>query len=71
LSLEARARPPRRAPLVCVRLRISKVKLEECPCAATGHLLDLGGPGEFAAATEEQRARIAASAKDLGIKATQ
>jgi hypothetical protein len=52
-------------------LRISKVKLEECPCAATGHLLDLGGPGEFAAATEEQRARIAASAKDLGIKATQ
>jgi len=52
-------------------LRISKVKLEECPCAATGQLLNLGRPGEFAAATEEHRARIAASARDLGIKATQ
>ena len=39
--------------------------------AATGQVLNLGGPAEFAAATEEQRARIAASAKDLGIKATQ
>jgi tripartite-type tricarboxylate transporter receptor subunit TctC len=39
--------------------------------AATGQLLNLGGPAEFAAATEEQRARIAAAAKDLGIKATQ
>ena len=39
--------------------------------AATGQVLNLGGPAEFAAATEEQRARIAAAAKDLGIKATQ
>ena len=39
--------------------------------AATGQLLNLGRPAEFAAASEEQRAGIAASAKDLGIKATQ
>jgi hypothetical protein len=32
---------------------------------------NLGGAAEFAAAAGEQRARIAASAKDLGIKATQ
>jgi tripartite-type tricarboxylate transporter receptor subunit TctC len=38
---------------------------------ATGQLPNVGGPAEFAAATEEQRAKIAAIAKDLGIKATQ
>jgi tripartite-type tricarboxylate transporter receptor subunit TctC len=38
---------------------------------ATGQVLNLGGPAEFAAATEEQRAKLAAVAKDLGIKATQ
>jgi hypothetical protein len=63
LSLDAGRGPPRRFPFVGVRLRISNVKLEAC--------LNLGGPAEFAAATEEQRARIAAAAKDLGIKATQ
>ena len=39
--------------------------------SATGQLPNVGGPAEFAAATEEQRAKIAAIAKDLGIKATQ
>jgi tripartite-type tricarboxylate transporter receptor subunit TctC len=37
----------------------------------TGQLLNIGGPAEFAAAVEEQRAKLAAVAKDLGIKATQ
>jgi tripartite-type tricarboxylate transporter receptor subunit TctC len=37
----------------------------------TGQMVNLGGPVEFAAATEHQRARIAAIAKDLGIKAGQ
>ena len=39
--------------------------------STTGQILNVGGPAEFAAATEEQRAKIAAIAKDLGIKATQ
>jgi tripartite-type tricarboxylate transporter receptor subunit TctC len=37
----------------------------------TGQMVNLGGPVEFAAATEQQRARIAEIAKDLGIKAGQ
>jgi tripartite-type tricarboxylate transporter receptor subunit TctC len=37
----------------------------------TGQILNLGGPAEFAAAIEEQRARLAAIAKDLGIKPSQ
>jgi tripartite-type tricarboxylate transporter receptor subunit TctC len=43
----------------------------EARLTATGQVLNLGGPGEFAAATEEQRAKLAAVAKELGIKATQ
>jgi tripartite-type tricarboxylate transporter receptor subunit TctC len=43
----------------------------EARLTATGQVLNLGGPAEFAAATEEQRAKLAAVAKDLGIKATQ
>jgi glutathione synthase/RimK-type ligase-like ATP-grasp enzyme len=39
--------------------------------AATGQLLNVGGPAEFAQATEEQREKIAAIAKDLGIKPMQ
>ena len=39
--------------------------------AATGQILNIGGLAEFAQATEEQRSRIAAIAKDLGIKPTQ
>jgi tripartite-type tricarboxylate transporter receptor subunit TctC len=39
--------------------------------ADTGQILNVGGPAEFAAATEEQRAKIAAIAKDLGIKPAQ
>ena len=34
----------------------------------SGQLLNVGGPAEFAAATEEQRAKIEAIAKELGIK---
>jgi tripartite-type tricarboxylate transporter receptor subunit TctC len=37
----------------------------------TGQIVNLGGPEEFAAATEQQRARLAAIAKDLGIKPSQ
>jgi tripartite-type tricarboxylate transporter receptor subunit TctC len=38
---------------------------------ATGQIPNVGGPTEFAAASEEQRAQIAAIAKELGIKPTQ
>jgi tripartite-type tricarboxylate transporter receptor subunit TctC len=38
---------------------------------ATGQIVNLGGPAEFAAAIADQRARLAAIAKDLGIKASQ
>lgn len=38
---------------------------------ATGQIPNVGGPTEFAAAIEEQRAQIAAVAKELGIKPTQ
>ena len=36
--------------------------------AATGQMLNIGGPAEFARATEEQRDKIAAIAHELGIK---
>ena len=39
--------------------------------SATGQIPNVGGPTEFAAASEEQRAQIAAIAKELGIKPTQ
>jgi tripartite-type tricarboxylate transporter receptor subunit TctC len=39
--------------------------------AATGQILNLGGPAEFGAATDEQRTKLAAIAKELGIKPTQ
>jgi tripartite-type tricarboxylate transporter receptor subunit TctC len=39
--------------------------------ADTGQILNVGGPAEFGAATDEQRAKIAAIAKDLGTKPTQ
>jgi tripartite-type tricarboxylate transporter receptor subunit TctC len=38
---------------------------------ATGQIVNLGGPTEFAASIADQRARLAAIAKDLGIKASQ
>ena len=34
----------------------------------TGQLLNVGGPAEFAAATDEQRAKIAAIAQAIGVK---
>jgi tripartite-type tricarboxylate transporter receptor subunit TctC len=37
----------------------------------TGQMLNLGGPAEFAQSIEQQRARLAAIAKDLGIKPSQ
>jgi len=37
----------------------------------TGQLVNLGGPAEFAASTDRQRARLAQVAKDLGIKSSQ
>jgi hypothetical protein len=39
--------------------------------ASFSQILNLGGPAEFAAATDAQRARIAAAAVELGIKPTQ
>ena len=38
---------------------------------ATGQILNIGGPTEFGQATQEQRQKIAAIAKDLGIKPTE
>jgi tripartite-type tricarboxylate transporter receptor subunit TctC len=38
---------------------------------ATGQIVNIRGPAEFAAAVEEQRAKLAAIAKVLGIKAAQ
>jgi tripartite-type tricarboxylate transporter receptor subunit TctC len=37
----------------------------------TGQILNVGGPAEFGQSIEQQRARLAAIAKDLGIKASQ
>jgi tripartite-type tricarboxylate transporter receptor subunit TctC len=38
---------------------------------ATGQIVNLGGPAEFVDSIEQQRARLAAIAKDLGIKPSQ
>jgi tripartite-type tricarboxylate transporter receptor subunit TctC len=38
--------------------------------AATGQILNIGGPAEFARATEEQRDKVATIAHELGIKPT-
>ena len=38
---------------------------------ATGQILNIGGPTEFGQATQEQRQKVAAIAKDLGIKPMQ
>jgi tripartite-type tricarboxylate transporter receptor subunit TctC len=38
---------------------------------ATGQILNIGGPAEFGQATQEQRDKVAAIAKDLGVKPTQ
>ena len=43
----------------------------EARLAATGQIPNVGGPSEFAAAIDEQRAQIASIAKELGIKPTQ
>jgi tripartite-type tricarboxylate transporter receptor subunit TctC len=37
----------------------------------TGQIPNFGGPADFAAEIEQQRARLAAAAKDLGIVPTQ
>jgi tripartite-type tricarboxylate transporter receptor subunit TctC len=39
--------------------------------AATGQLVNVRGPAEFAAAIEQQRAKLAEIAKILGIKSAQ
>jgi tripartite-type tricarboxylate transporter receptor subunit TctC len=36
--------------------------------AITGQIMSIGGPQEFAASIDEQRARIAEFAKELGVK---
>ena len=36
--------------------------------ADTGQVLNVGGPAEFGAATDEQRAKVATFAKELGVK---
>ena len=38
---------------------------------ATGQIVNIGTPDEFAVAIEEQRSRVAAAAKDLGLKPAQ
>jgi tripartite-type tricarboxylate transporter receptor subunit TctC len=37
----------------------------------TGQIMNIGGPDEFAKSIDQQRAMVAAFAKDLGVKATQ
>jgi tripartite-type tricarboxylate transporter receptor subunit TctC len=37
----------------------------------TGQVPNFGGPADFAASIEQQRARLAAAAKELGIVPTQ
>jgi tripartite-type tricarboxylate transporter receptor subunit TctC len=37
----------------------------------TGQLPNFGGPAEFQAAIEQQRARVAAAAKELGVVPTE
>ena len=37
----------------------------------TGQLMNIGGPDEFARSIEQQRATVAAFARDLGIKPLQ
>jgi tripartite-type tricarboxylate transporter receptor subunit TctC len=37
---------------------------------ASGQILNIGGPAEFGQATQEQRDKVAAIAKDLGVKPT-
>lgn len=38
---------------------------------ATGQIVNIGGPSEFVAAIDQQRARLAEVAKDLGVKPSQ
>jgi tripartite-type tricarboxylate transporter receptor subunit TctC len=38
---------------------------------ATGQILNIGGPAEFGQATQQQRDKVAAIARDLGVKPTQ
>jgi tripartite-type tricarboxylate transporter receptor subunit TctC len=38
---------------------------------ATGQILNIGGPAEFGQATQHQRDKVAAIARDLGVKPTQ
>jgi tripartite-type tricarboxylate transporter receptor subunit TctC len=43
----------------------------EARLIATGQIVNIGGPSEFVAAIDQQRARLAEVAKDLGIKPSQ
>ena len=43
----------------------------ESRLTTTGQIMNIGGPDEFAKSIDEQRAMVAAFAKDLGVKATQ
>ena len=64
MALELRERIA--ADLAAVVDPLIKERLE-----ATGQIVNLRGPAEFAAGVEEQRAKLAAIAKVLGIKSAQ
>jgi tripartite-type tricarboxylate transporter receptor subunit TctC len=54
---------------IAADVRVVTDAIIESRLITTGQMVNLGGPVEFATATEQQRARIAEIAKDLGIKA--
>jgi tripartite-type tricarboxylate transporter receptor subunit TctC len=54
---------------IAADVRVVTDAIIESRLITTGQIVNLGGPVEFATATEQQRARIAEIAKDLGIKA--
>jgi tripartite-type tricarboxylate transporter receptor subunit TctC len=41
----------------------------ESRLTTTGQVMNIGGPEEFAKSTEDQRAKVAAFAKELGVTA--
>jgi tripartite-type tricarboxylate transporter receptor subunit TctC len=52
-------------------IRVVADSTVESKLIATGQIMNLGGPVEFGSAIDEQRARLARLAKELGVKPTQ
>jgi tripartite-type tricarboxylate transporter receptor subunit TctC len=67
--------PPEMAPAVRERIAADVQAVADQTVAArllaTGQLINIGGPAEFAASVDEQRAKLAEVAEELGLKASQ